>query len=107
MLASEVQEPHRALAEIGKLPKPTLLGEEEQEVAGAYSSGVGASPCSPGNTLAGISESYLRATRGHVRGSHHVALPPRFLVLVAILIMLKHSSQSIMFCYMPSMAPHC
>lgn len=40
MLASEAQEPQQAEAEVGQLPKPTLLGVEEQEVPWAYSSGV-------------------------------------------------------------------
>lgn len=40
MLASEVEEPHQAAAEMGKFPKSTLLGVEEQEVPRAYSSGI-------------------------------------------------------------------
>lgn len=105
MLASEVQEPHREPAEVGKPPKPTFSGVEEQKLPRAYSSGVYVQPCSPSNTLAGISDSDLGARRGHVRGSHPVAPPPHFLVPVAKMVMLGHSSHSNVSCSTLSVAP--
>lgn len=55
-------------------------------------------PRLPGNTLAGISGSYLRARRGHMRGSYPRALPTNSLILVARRIMLEHSKHSITSC---------
>lgn len=80
MLAWEIQEPHQAPASFQSPHSQLRRNRKRHELIHQM---YRYNPCSPSNTLARIGDSYLGVRRGHVGGSHPVALPPNFLVPVA------------------------